>query len=198
MPINEYKKFYENINREKYASGKDLSKDFFYKELSGFIKKYGLENEKALEVGSGNGKYQDIVGDYTGADISESLSNFYRKKYVVLEENGKYPFPDQNFDLIFTNSVFEHIPNIDFALKETLRVLKNKGYLFFHMAWQARPWAAGGYAVRPYSDFDFKGKLIKALIPLRENLFFRICLVMPKRIIWALAFFWIEIISEMS
>ncbi|MDP3052556.1 MAG: class I SAM-dependent methyltransferase [bacterium] len=188
MPINEYKKFYESVDRGKYASGKDLSNDLFYKEFSGFIKKYGLENGKALEIGSGNGKYQDIIGDYTGADISDSLSNFYHKRYVVLEENEKYPFLDQNFDLVFTTSVFEHIPNIEFSLKETLRVLENKGYLFFHMAWQVRPWAADGYAVRPYSDFGLKGKLIKALVPLRENMFFRICSVMPKRIIWALGF----------
>lgn len=97
MSINEYKFFYENIDREKYASGKDLSKDLFYKELSGFIKKYNLENGKALEIGSGNGKYQDIVGDYTGVDISDSPSKLYHKKYVVLKENEKYPFSDDHF-----------------------------------------------------------------------------------------------------
>ena len=186
--INKYKKFYENIDREKYASGKDLSKDFFYKELSGFIKKYNLENRKVLEIGSGNGKYQDIVVDYTGIDISDSLLKFYHKKYVVLKENEKYPFPDEYFDFVFTSSTFEHIPNIEFSLKETLRVLKNKGYILFHMAWQARPWAAHGYAIRPYSDFNLKGKIIKFSIPVRNSVLFRLFYIVPERIIRTIKF----------
>lgn len=186
--MNEYRKFYENIDRGKYASGCDLSNDSFYEELSGFVKKYNLEDKHALEIGSGNGKYQDIVDDYTGVDISNSLSKFFHKKYVVLKENEKYPFSDGYFDLVFTNSVFEHIPDIEFALKEMLRVLKNKGYIFFNMAWQARPWMVQGYSVRPYSDFNFKGKIVKSAIPVYNSVLFRMTYIIPRRILRTIKF----------
>jgi len=186
--MNESRKFYENIDREKYASGCDLSNDLFYKKLSDFVKKYNLQDKKVLEIGSGNGKYQDIVEDYTGLDVSRSLDKFYHKKYVFLKENGNYPFQNESFDWVFTSAVFEHIPNIEFELKEMLRVLKNGGYIFFNMAWQARPWTAQGCNVRLYSDFDFKGKIIKFFVPLRDSVLFRLIYIIPSRMLRTIKF----------
>jgi len=67
-------------------------------------------------------------------------------------------------------------------LLEMRRVLKPNGLLFLSPAWYCRPWAAKGYAVRPYSDFDLKGKAVKAFIPLRNSLIFRASYVIPRRV----------------
>ncbi len=40
-------------------------------------------------------------------------------------------FNDQTFDLLISNDVFEHVPNIELALKESFRVLRNNGILLF-------------------------------------------------------------------
>ena len=42
-------------------------------------------------------------------------------------------------------------------------------------------WAAEGYPVRPYSDFNWKGKLIKASIPIRNSVVWRALFIFPKR-----------------
>ena len=39
------------------------------------------------------------------------------------------------------------------------------GYFLLCPAWHCRPWAANGYQVRPYSDFNLVGKIYKFMIP---------------------------------
>ena len=81
-----------------------------------------------------------------------------------------------------------NIPLIDFALKEMIRVLKPSGNIIFKPAWQCRPWAAKGYPVRPYSDFNFFGKVYKFSIIIRENLLFCLCYTIPKRFLHLLKY----------
>lgn len=189
MTIMRYRNFYNTVDREKeYAAGRDVQDHSAFSAISGFINKYSLSNKKALEIGSGDGKYQDLVLDYTGIDVSEGLSKFYNKDFIVVKDGAKYPFENETFDFVFTNAVFEHIPNVDLALKEMIRVTKKGGYIFFNPAWQCRPWAANGYQVRPYSDFNIAGKIYKALIPLMENLLFRLTHVMPFRLYHLISF----------
>lgn len=80
-------------------------------------------------------------------------------------------------------------PEPEKALKEMRRVLKNQGFLLLAPAWQCRPWAAMGHSVRPYRDFDFKGKIIKLSIPLRNSMLFRSMYVFPRRLFRTIQFF---------
>jgi ubiquinone/menaquinone biosynthesis C-methylase UbiE len=68
------------------------------------------------------------------------------------------PFPDNSSDAIWTVWVLEHIPEPEAALSEMRRVLKPGGV----------PWAADGFDVRSYSDFNWRGKLVKASIAFRR------------------------------
>lgn len=182
-----YLNFYEKIDREFTYSAGLHSKGYFYRVLENFKKKAD-NNLKVLEIGAGNGNLQDIFSDYTGIDITKSNRKYFHKPYITIEDGKPYPFRDQTFDLIFTTAVFEHIPLIDFALKEMIRVLKPEGNIIFNPAWQCRPWAAEGYPVRPYSDFNFFGKLYKFSIIFRENLFFRLSYTIPKRFLHLLKY----------
>lgn len=186
--MKDYKKFYERCDVRRYILKKELEDDEFYKELLTFIKKYNLENKKILEIGCGTGMYQDIVEDYVGIDVAEHLRKYFHKPFFVIEEGKPYPFPNETFDAVFTRATFEHIPNINFGLKEMLRVLKRNGYILFHMAWWVRPWASKGLVVRQFNELCTKDKIIKLSIPFREFLPIRFLNIALKRTVNTLHF----------
>ncbi len=152
-----------------------------FKTLKAFIDHYDLADKTCLEIGSSGGFFQDMVADYYGTDIAECLAQHYHKPYVV-SQGDRYPFGDASFDAIWTINVFEHIPNLQQAMLEIKRLLKPGGVVLFLPAWQCRPWAADGYDVRPYKDFNWRGRLIKASIPLRNSVIWRAAFIFPKRI----------------
>ncbi len=187
--MKDYNNFYEEVDREKkYSAHSSMSSHPFYNDLNYNIKKYNLTSKKGLEIGSGTGAFQEIIEDYTGIDVSKSIKKYYNKPYYVVTDGEPYPFDNESFDFIFTNAVFEHIPNIDLALNETIRVLKKDGYLLFKPAWNCRTWAANGYSVRPYSDFNLYGKFIKFSIPFRNSKVARALYLFPGRIFYLLIY----------
>ena len=129
-----------------------------------------------------------MVADYTGVDISEAVANKLHKPFYRCSAT-ELPLKDSSFDAIWTYAVLEHIPEPEKAMKEMRRVLKHKGFLLLAPAWQCRPWAAMGYSARPYRDFDFKGKIVKLSIPLRNSVLFRSMFVFPRRILRTIQFF---------
>jgi SAM-dependent methyltransferase len=135
-----------------------------------------------LEIGSGRGYLQDLAQNYTGLDISPSVQRFYHQRFVLGSATA-LPFPDNSFDAIWSIWVFEHVPNPEQAFYEARRVTRDEGVLFLFPAWNCTPWAAEGYEVRPYSDFDLVGKLIKASIPLRSSRRFRQMALVPNRVL---------------
>jgi ubiquinone/menaquinone biosynthesis C-methylase UbiE len=126
-----------------------------------FVQRYGLEKARVLDIGAGTGYLQDVVDNYVGLDISPTASRYYHKPYVEASAT-QMPLPDNEFDAAWSIWVLEHVPNPEQALSEIRRVTKDGGLLFLSPAWHCSEWAANGYPVRPYSDFDLKGKIIKA------------------------------------
>lgn len=134
--------------------------------VQSFAGAFGLQDKKVLDIGSGRGYLQDVVKDYTGLDISPSVRRFYHKP-VVIASATLMPFEANTFDAAWSVWVLEHVPNPEAALVEMRRVIKDGGYLYLAPAWDCPPYLAQGYPVRPYSDFGFDGKLVKATIPVR-------------------------------
>jgi len=153
--------------------------------VSAFVKGYNLTDRPVLEIGSGRGNLQDVAQNYTGLDISPSVERFYHKKFV-LGSATSMPFPDNSFDGVWSIWVFEHVPNPEQAFTEARRVTRDNGVLFLLPAWNCTSWAAEGYEVRPYSDFDLVGKIIKASIPLRSSAPFRTMTLIPNRMVRSL------------
>lgn len=56
-------------------------------------------------------------------------SKVYQK--VVLGDAINLPFPKEKFNLVFSNCVLEHIPELDKVLEEVARVLKRNGLFVF-------------------------------------------------------------------
>jgi SAM-dependent methyltransferase len=151
-------------------------------QVSSFVSQFNLSDRAVLEVGSGRGYLQDLAQNYTGLDISPTVARFYHKKFVLGSATAM-PFPDDSFDGVWSIWVFEHVPNPEQAFREARRVTRDKGVLFLLPAWNCTSWAAEGYEVRPYSDFDLDGKIIKASIPLRSSTPFILTSLLPNRLL---------------
>lgn len=151
-------------------------------QIERFVSRYGLRDRPVLEIGSGRGYLQDAVQNYTGLDIPSSVCRFYHKKFVLGSATAM-PFADDSFEGGWSIWVLEHVPNPEQALRESRRVMRNNAVILLFPAWNCTGWAAQGYGVRPYSDFDLRGKLIKASIPIRSSKPFRAADRIPNRIV---------------
>lgn len=176
------KDFYEHIDRDStYTVERDCRQHPFYPLLVPFIDRWDLKQKKCLEIGSSKGLFQDLVDDYSGVDIAESLRNYYHKPFFVVSD-ARLPFPDNSFDAVFTYATHEHIPEIETALEEIRRVLKPGGVCLFAPAWHTRPWFAEGLAVRPFSDLTPSQKIRKFMIPFRDFVAIRGLSVFARRL----------------
>lgn len=188
--MNLNQKFYENINRDTTYTIENLPEEHpFYSILIPFLEKWRCKSKRCLEIGCSKGLFQNFVDDYTGVDIAPSLSKYYSgsKKFVHTPDE-RLPFQDNEFDVVFTYATHEHIPELETALNEIIRVLKPGGICLFAPAWHTRSWFAQGYQVRPYSDLSLREKLIKFSIPFREFVLFRWPMVISKRLMRLIGF----------
>ena len=148
--------------------------------VEGFAARYNLKDAHVLEVGSGAGSLQDVVADYTGLDISATARAKYHKRFVQADARAM-PFPDGEFDAVWSIWVLEHVPNPEQALREIRRVLKPNGVAYLLPAWGSSDLAPQGYRVRPFSDFGVGGKLIKASAPIQDSALFQAMHILPTR-----------------
>ncbi len=90
---------------------------------------------RVLDVGCGRG---DTVAwllaegfDAYGVELRESYilngRDFLGPDRLALIENGTYPYPDDYFDIIISDQVFEHVSDLDELAKEVARVTKPGG-----------------------------------------------------------------------
>lgn len=94
-------------------------------------------NAKVLDLGSGMGHYirawKDAgFSDVTGIEISKVAIDKSAEEGIVHGSIADmHMFEDNQFDLVFSASVLEHIPDsvLDAALSEVLRVGRNHGHL---------------------------------------------------------------------
>lgn len=90
-----------------------------------------------LDVGCGDGFVASIIlsnrsGKFdVGIDMSEDEIRYAKKsgsyKKAMVGNVHNLPFRESSFETVFSNSVIEHIPNLNLALSEMARVLKKDG-----------------------------------------------------------------------
>jgi hypothetical protein len=76
----------------------------------------------------------------------------------------------------------EHIPDVEKAFDEIVRIMKPGGTAFLMPAWNCRSWTVKKLPMRRYSELFLSEKIGKFLIPLRDNLYFRLACSLPARL----------------
>ena len=101
--------------------------------------------EHALEIGAGTGYFslnlmrRGTIGHLTATDIAPGMLSALRANADSLEldvdtvvtDDERLPFPDDAFDLVLGHAVLHHIPDLEAAAAEFIRVLEPGGTLVF-------------------------------------------------------------------
>ena len=107
------------------------------------ILKVNSKDMKALEVGCGGGILTMEIArtgfETTGIDLSSSSIIQARMQAEINGLSINYqvgdamhlPFEDKKFDVVFCCDVLEHLPDVNKAVAEISRVLKNGGTFFY-------------------------------------------------------------------
>ena len=112
-----------------------LKQEFFNKDQA-FVKGLDLgcgEGEIAREIFGKSFDKLRIKGLDNDAEMVRKAKKSGVYKKVILGDAGKMAFKADEFDLVFSNSVLEHIPHLKQVLKEVSRVLKKGGMLIATM-----------------------------------------------------------------
>lgn len=174
--------FYQRIYKSAgYSDFNSPEEHFAHRELSHFVNRFQLQNQKCLEVGCGRGLFQDLVVDYTGVDLSMAVAPLMHKPFIACDAT-RLPFENGSFDALWSVTVLEHVSDPEKVLEEMRRVLKPGGLLFLKPAWHCRPWICEGIPVRPYRNLTIRQRWIKATLPIRESLPFRAATALPLRV----------------
>lgn len=132
----------KNLNKIKnnLISNQNKYYKFLYPEWTHSMKNYEIElltsnlnkNQKILEIGSGDGYLANILAEKYHLNITASdLEPRYPQYTKVFKADGQSnKFQDKEYDVIISSHVLEHIEDIDMAMDEFKRLLKDDGKMY--------------------------------------------------------------------
>ena len=134
----------------------------------------------ALELGCGTGffllnlKLGGVLDEGHVTDLSPGMVEVAKRNgaHLGFELEGRVadaetlPYPDESFDLVIGHAVLHHIPDLEQAMREVLRVLKPGGRFVF----AGEPTAKGDFVARKLSQLTWNAaKRITRLPGLRDK-----------------------------
>ena len=168
-----------------YYSDIDFTADNWQNESEkGYLRIVELAKTKneICEIGCGKANilkhYPDLSKKYTGLDFSNKVLHANAKKYpesnfIPIVKPNEFPVGDENYDLVFSVFVLEHVVYPATFLSECKRILKPGGTLVIlcpdflgrgRMTSQRAGFSAGNS-----SEKIKKGKLLDGIITLFDN-----------------------------
>ncbi len=139
--INEYIENYEKISQDQlnyvslYGENPFISESLWVEaenDTLNIINKYLMIGDKILDIGVGMGrllgKIPDNVEKY-GMDISAEMLKIASKKNIncCLSLIEDMPYKSKIFDIVICTDVLEHVLDLNLAVSNVLRVLKDDG-----------------------------------------------------------------------
>jgi SAM-dependent methyltransferase len=144
--------------------------------LSALAPLQGRNVGKILDIGCGFGGITRKVGEFVdatelyGVDIDPSVIDEATQKGVKAQrvdvENERLPYPDGDFDLVFSLGMLDYLPTFDVVFEETNRVLPIGGHVLFSLpnlgSWHNRLALLLGYQPR---DIEVSDRSIVGAMP---------------------------------
>lgn len=135
------------IDKKPRSYAKSFTEDYRLRSLTQSIL---LTKGKLLDIGCGGGRISEALPYYYpkvsvyGVDVSKNAIS-YAKKYgsgnvSYAHMSGKrLPYRNSYFDVCICLDVMEHVPDVDYFLKEVKRVLKKDGKFFVIVPCEGEP-----------------------------------------------------------
>jgi len=108
------------------------------------VQQHGLPEGRGLDLGCGDGKLTQILNEAIGHSVNRRWVGVDPdpNETILAQETGIYecvhtvigseiPEADASFDFAFSNSVLEHIPDIEPVIAEVSRLLRSEGKFTF-------------------------------------------------------------------
>lgn len=176
LPDSDFKHFVEKYGALEAKPFQDYSPEGLEKfavEKSQLLQSLGdIKGKKILEIGCATGKVlkklsEQGAHEVVGIDLEDKRLEEVRNSKVQMMVCGAedmHQVPDNHFDLIYSFSAFEHIADVSRAFRESFRVLKPGGQIFFQIgSLYYSPWGYHYYSYLkiPYIHLLFNEKILR-------------------------------------
>jgi ubiquinone/menaquinone biosynthesis C-methylase UbiE len=130
---------YKPGTKEFFDKANHFRDNFEQPWLTDVVPFHQMAGKRVLEIGFGPGydaiKFIKAGADYSGVDITpenvertkKHLAHFGLTPNVQQGDAENLPFPDTTFDVVYSNGVLHHVPDMEKAFREARRVLKPGG-----------------------------------------------------------------------
>ena len=102
---------------------------YLYRKLLLYPRIIKRTQGKILDYGCGIGDFLSVAPNSTGVDINKSCVDYCNEQGLSASHilDSTIPFPDDTFDTVILDNVYEHLSDTRSVMIEVARVLKTKG-----------------------------------------------------------------------
>lgn len=134
MSASDVRAYYDDFSRD-YDRGRDRGYHAMIDEIEAGAVIELARGRDVLEVGCGTGlvlaRVARVARNAEGVDLSPGMLEHARARGLRVREGDAtaLPFPDASFDVVYAFKVLAHVPDVDRAIAEMVRVVRPGGHV---------------------------------------------------------------------